>query len=117
MKKWIMGLLAAALAAGLCGCEANLADQGTDAKPVIYLYPEEQTEVSVKLDYDGELTVTYPAYEDGWNVTAYPDGTLFDAEGNKMCDFDLTTGSWSNSKGTFSFKQENGMLSFTFDAK
>ena len=43
--------------------------------------------------------------------------TLFDAEGNKMCDFDLTTGSWSNSKGTFSFKQENGMLSFTFDAK
>ena len=52
MKKWIMGLLAAALAAGLCGCEANLAEQGTDAKPVIYLYPEEQTEVSVKLDYD-----------------------------------------------------------------
>ena len=83
MKKWIMGLLAAALAAGLCGCEANLADQGTDAKPVIYLYPEEKTEVSVKLDYDGELTVTYPAYEDGWNVTAYPDGTLFDAQGNE----------------------------------
>ena len=21
-------------------------------------------------DYDGELTVTWPVYEDGWNVTA-----------------------------------------------
>lgn len=83
MKKWIMGLLAAALAAGLCGCEANMAEQGTDAKPVIYLYPEEQTEVSVKLDYDGELTATWPVYKDGWNVTAYPDGTLFDAQGNE----------------------------------
>ena len=27
-------------------------------KPVIYLYPEEKTEVTVKLDYDGELTAT-----------------------------------------------------------
>ena len=24
-----------------------------DAKPVIYLYPEEETEVTVRLDYDG----------------------------------------------------------------
>ena len=80
MKKWIAGLLAAAFAVGLAGCDGGF---GTSAKPVIYLYPEEKTEVSVKLDYDGELTVTYPAYADGWNVTAYPDGTLFDAQGNE----------------------------------
>ncbi len=52
-----------------------------DEKPVIYLYPEEETEVSVKLDLDGELTCTYPAYNNGWSVTASPDGTLTDAEG------------------------------------
>ncbi len=52
-------------------------------KPVIYLYPEEETEVSVKLDYNGKLTVTYPEYGNGWNVTAMPDGTLFDSEGNE----------------------------------
>ncbi len=49
---------------------------GAYAKPVIYLYPEEQTDVSVTIDIDGELTCTYPYYNDGWNVTAYPDGTL-----------------------------------------
>lgn len=50
-------------------------------KPVIYLYPEQPTEVEVLLDYDGEVTATLPEYGDGWHVTAYPDGTLVDAEG------------------------------------
>ena len=54
-----------------------------DYKPVIYLYPEEKTDVSVKLDYNGELTVTYPEYGDGWSVTAMPDGTLYDENGNE----------------------------------
>ena len=53
------------------------------AKPVIYLYPEEEMAVTVTLDYDGELSTTYPAYEDGWSVTAEPDGTLYDAEGRE----------------------------------
>ena len=82
MKKVVAGIMTMMLAVGLCGCEVSLAGQGTDAKPVIYLYPEKETEVSVRLDYDGELTVTWPVYEDGWNVTARPDGTLLDAEGN-----------------------------------
>lgn len=51
-----------------------------DAKPVIYLYPEQETAVTVELDYDGTLTTTYPAYENGWNVLAQPDGTLIDPE-------------------------------------
>lgn len=50
-------------------------------KPVIYLYPEEETRVSVKLSLDGELLCTYPAYNTGWQVTAAPDGTLTDARG------------------------------------
>ena len=35
-------------------------------KPVIYLYPEQEQEVSVRLDYDGDLTCTYPEYNDGF---------------------------------------------------
>ena len=50
-------------------------------KPVIYLYPETETEVNVQLGFDGELTCTYPAYRDGWTVTAQPDGTLTDEGG------------------------------------
>ncbi len=48
----------------------------TTEKPVIYLYPEEEMQVSVKLDYQGELLCTYPAYQNGWEVLAKPDGTL-----------------------------------------
>ena len=50
-------------------------------KPVIYLYPEEVTDITVQLDYSGDLTCTYPAYNGGWSVTAAPDGTLADANG------------------------------------
>jgi hypothetical protein len=54
-------------------------------KPVIYLYPETKTEVNVKLELDGKLTVVYPNYDEvsGWTVTAEPDGTLTDSKGRK----------------------------------
>ncbi len=50
-------------------------------KPVIYLYPETETHVKVRLLLDGEFTCTYPAYREGWQVKALPDGTLFDEKG------------------------------------
>ena len=80
MKRLLAGTLAAALALGLTGCGRK---EEYSAKPVIYLYPEQETSVSVSLDYDGTLTATYPAYEDGWHVTAEPDGTLHDANGHE----------------------------------
>ena len=77
MKRILFPLCLAALLL-LSACRE--AEAG-DAKPVIYLYPEEETEVTVRLDYDGTLTCTYPAYEDGWTVTAAPGGTLTDESG------------------------------------
>ena len=47
-------------------------------KPIIYLYPEEQMEISIKLGKKENLTCSYPKYEDGWDVIANPDGTLLD---------------------------------------
>ena len=54
-------------------------------KPVIYLYPATKTEVNVKLELDGKLTVVYPNYDaaNGWIVTAEPDGTLTDNKGRQ----------------------------------
>lgn len=76
-------LAAAVLIFALTQCgEDDPANQLT-AKPVIYLYPEETTEVSVTLEVDGELLTTWPEYGDGWTVTAAPDGTLTDADGNE----------------------------------
>ena len=90
------------LATSLAGCAGD--DPGPlTAKPVIYLYPEEETQVSVTLDFDGELTSTYPAYGDGWTVEASPDGTLTDRstgrqyyclfwEGIGQTEYDFSTG-------------------------
>jgi len=49
-------------------------------KPIIYIYPQEETKVSVKVGYPENLTCTYPKYEDGWDVIASPDGSLKDAK-------------------------------------
>ena len=90
------------------GCEGsrdeNASDEDVlvDKKPVIYLYPERETEVSVYLDYDGELTCTYPTYSDGWHVTASPDGTLTDENGqiyNYLYWEGLSDASYDLSKG------------------
>lgn len=54
-----------------------------DEKPVIYLYPETTMDVEVKLDYNGHLTCTYPEYQNGWSVTAQPEGTLTDPSGKE----------------------------------
>ncbi len=47
-------------------------------KPAIYLYPQKPTEMNVKLNIAGKLTASKPSYdpEGGWNVKAYPDGTI-----------------------------------------
>ena len=46
-------------------------------KPVIYLYPEEETDVRVELELtEADLSTTYPKYNNGWDVVASPDGSL-----------------------------------------
>ena len=100
----------------LPGCTPENLFEATTAKPVIYLYPEEETEVTVRLDYDGDLTTTYPAYEGGWTVTAAPDGTLTDAEGREYyClfweglpswDYDFSQGFCVRGEDTAAFLEE-----------
>ena len=52
-------------------------------KPIIYLYPEEETEVNVKLSNPQDITCSYPKYIDGWNVVAKPNGDLTYVEDGK----------------------------------
>ena len=47
-------------------------------KPVVYLYPEKEQKVFVLPKPEGGVTISEPALGDGWNVTAYPDGTIVD---------------------------------------
>lgn len=97
--------------------EINIFDNHScDKKPVIYLYPEEKTDVSVSLDFDGKLTCTYPEYNNGWNVTAYPDGKIINKdgkeysylywEGKSNTKFDMSQGFVVKGKDTEKFLQE-----------
>ncbi|MCR5804372.1 MAG: hypothetical protein K6G47_08905 [Clostridia bacterium] len=58
-------------------------------KPVIYLYPETSTEVSVGVDFDGKIDCTYPKYDPmfGWRVVADPDGHLYNIEDGRDYDY------------------------------
>ena len=107
-------MLLVLLAAAGCG---GRDDEALAEKPVIYLYPEKAEEVSVWLDYDGELICTYPAYENGWHVIARPDGTLQDLrdgqeysylfwEGTADTQYDMSTGFVVKGDDTAAFLQE-----------
>jgi hypothetical protein len=89
------------------------------AKPVIYLYPKQKTDISVNLDYKGEITCLYPKYdkENTWNVTAYPDGKIINKsdnreysylywEGTSDKKFDLSKGFVVKGEDTAEFLQE-----------
>lgn len=65
---------------------ANNAATATLAKPVIYLYPTEKTDIKVQLDFNGKIVADYPAYDSlkkGWQVEAYPDGHLLNKADNQ----------------------------------
>ncbi len=117
MKKTIAKLLATLMLLGIVAALSACRSDQTTAKPVIYLYPEEETEVSVALDYDGKLTCTYPALDGAWTVLARPDGTLTDLtdgkeysylfwEGKSDWDYDMTRGFVVAGEDTAEFLQE-----------
>ena len=47
-------------------------------KPIIYIYPKEDINVEIKVSDPEKLTVSYPKYNNGWQVKALTDGTLID---------------------------------------
>ena len=62
------------------GTTYDPSDPPAAEKPVIYLYPELETDVTVTLGYPERVTHSYPKYDGPWRVRALPDGTLTDLE-------------------------------------
>ena len=73
-------------------------------KPILYFYPETETNVSVKLGNPESLTVSYPEYDSntGWNILAKPNGDLTD----------LATG-----RNLYSLYYESSLLDDSFDVE
>ena len=55
------------------------------AKPIIYIYPEQEVNLQVELGNPELITTSYPNYFEynGWNVKANPNGDLEDKNTNK----------------------------------
>ena len=88
-------------------------------KPVIYLYPENETDVHVEVELtEADLSTTYPKYNNGWDVIAKPDGSLVNkADGthhrylfwdavNCRTEFDLSKGFCVAGSDTENFLKE-----------
>lgn len=116
MKRWIALALMLLCCFSLAACTDR--EEAVTAKPVIYLYPEGETQVSVSLDYAGTLTSTYPQYNNGWTVAAKPDGTLTDPatgreyyclfwEGIADIEYDFSTGFVVPGEGTAAFLEQS----------
>lgn len=89
------------------------------AKPIIYLYPQQKQQINVKLNFQGQFTVTYPQYNNGWEVTAFPDGKIINIADSKEysylfwegisnnASYNLTTGFVVKGSDTVSFLQQS----------
>lgn len=58
--------------------ESNRQWENCWKKPIIYFYPSEKMDLDVTLINEELLLHTYPKYENKWEITIYPDGTIFD---------------------------------------
>ncbi|ASS49356.1 MAG: hypothetical protein A3D31_03470 [Candidatus Fluviicola riflensis] len=88
-------------------------------KPVIYLYPTTNLEVTTTVNPNGKFLFTYPTYENGWKGTAHPDGSITIADKNypylfwegshKMtaADMDLTKGYMVKGDSITAFLEKN----------
>ena len=58
-------------------CDPNVA-----YKPILYIYPEQKTNIKVDFAKEENLTTTYPKFNKEWNVVAHPNGDLYDSNNN-----------------------------------
>jgi hypothetical protein len=64
--------------------KAELGSMAECGKPVIYLYPEKTTKVSVQVKPEGGLSYSDPTYNNGWKVSAEPSGKLTEEASGKV---------------------------------
>lgn len=78
---------------------------GGCAKPIVYLYPEQETDITVEvIPTTGYLTFTYPKYNDIWEVSSNKNGIIKDSFG-KSYEY-----LWWESKSEYLPDMKNGFI-------
>lgn len=52
-------------------------------KPIIYIYPQSDMDLKIKLGNSNNLIYTYPKYNNEWNVHVSSDGNIYDYDTNR----------------------------------
>lgn len=52
-------------------------------KPIMYVYPTKEMDLTIKLKNDKLLTHTYPKYNDSWNIRVDTNGNIYDYKTNR----------------------------------
>lgn len=94
-----------------CACEKKEYDSNgyqiySVDKPILYLYPEEETEVTVRLGRPETLTISYPEYQGGWRVLARPDSSLVDLGSGR----DLYALYWESQREEGLYQPQSGFV-------
>lgn len=89
---------------------------GGIAKPILYLYPNKKTDVTVSFEHPELLKTTYPKYNGIWEVNALSNGDLYDKKGNyyyalywdevKVHDVDFSEGYYVESDDAIEFLEK-----------
>ena len=80
----LVGLVSISLSISYIACDIIKASNKQNGihldKPVLYLYPEQQENVTIRFEHPENLLTTYPEYKTEWRVTANSDGSLYDKD-------------------------------------
>ena len=93
-------------------CDPNVA-----YKPIIYIYPKHDMDLTITLGNKDTLLYTYPKYNNSWNVHVNTDGNIYDYdtkrnyyglywEANDNYELDMTTGFVVKGSDTVKFLEE-----------
>lgn len=74
-------------------------------KPVIYLYSDKSLDVDLSLQFRGNLTFSYPLYQDGWKVTVNANG-MIDRKSNQSFPYLF----WEGEADNLRFNTSNDII-------
>lgn len=91
-------------------------ESGGRAKPILYLYPTETTNVKIEFEHPEYLTTTYPKFNDSWEVIANYNGDLYDKDNKyyyalywdeiRVHEIDFQEGFYVTKENAISFLEE-----------
>ena len=56
---------------------------GVVDKPILYIYPTTETDLTITLKNDSLITTSYPEYENNWKIHVNKDGNIYDYKTEK----------------------------------